>query len=237
MNSILVSSEEESKKAVNTIKKEFTKYVGLLPEKFVGVDEPYDNNKIHWFYQEFLEGANGVCHCMDKGDFSYALSENQGDIVAGKKGGLALTDEFHGKLKKIASMLYEDLGEPLQLEFVIHDEKVYIVQLRMLENNPETTANIGRPEDVIYEGITFSKGGGEFDVKDILIVESEAQAEQLIGKKALIVEDKVQFSHILALSKSLKVPSVYGTGKVDLSGYKKVNIRAYNKEGFISKTK
>jgi hypothetical protein len=43
-------------------------------------------------------------------------------------------------------------------------------------------------------------------------------SEMLISKKALIVENHTNFSHILALSKALNIPSIYGTGKIILGG-------------------
>ena len=55
----------------------------------------------------------------------------------------------------------------------------------------------------------------------------------LKNKKALIVESMVEFSHILALSKALRIPSIYGTGPVDLSKYQNVSFSAITKHGYV----
>ena len=84
-------------------------------------------------------------------------------------------------------------------------------------------------------GRAFSRGRAEaISVSDILIVKDECESEMLLGKKALIVDDDIAFSHILALSKALRIPSIYGTGRVDLSGHEKVNFTSIITEGFIT---
>jgi hypothetical protein len=84
-------------------------------------------------------------------------------------------------------------------------------------------------------GKTFSKGRGTINVKDILVIDSDGESELLLGKKALIVKEDVEFSHILALSKALRIPSIYGTGDVDLPSEGDVDFIAYNKTGWIEK--
>ena len=53
------------------------------------------------------------------------------------------------------------------------------------------------------------------DVNDILVVDEDCGSSQLIGKKALIVKGGNSFSHILALSKMMKIPSMYNVTKFD----------------------
>jgi hypothetical protein len=48
-------------------------------------------------------------------------------------------------------------------------------------------------------------------------VEQDCSSEMLISKKALIVENHTNFSH-MSLSKALNIPSIYGTGKIILGG-------------------
>ena len=92
--------------------------------------------------------------------------------VAGNK---KLNKANHKELKSIATELYEDIGEPIQLEFVIHDNELYIVQLRVLENNYERTVIIQEPDNIIATGKTFSHGYTDYlDISDILIVDSDA---------------------------------------------------------------
>ena len=207
----------------------------FIEHEFEKVKDLRAENELHWFFQEYLEGPNGVAHYYEKGDFEYAISERQGDVVKGKIGATSLTNDQYDSLRKIASMLFSDLGKPIQLEFVVHNDEVYIVQLRILENNPETTVLAGQPSNVLYQGRTFSRGSIEVNVKDILIVDSEADSKELLGKKALIVRESPNFSHILALSKALKIPSMYAVGNIDLSDYDRINFVAYNKEAYICK--
>ncbi len=227
LNSKLINKNDDVNTIIEKIKSEYEK-----------VKDVRDRNELHWFYQEFIEGDNGVCQYYKPdnkghGEFEYSLSENQGDVVGGKIGNSTLEFDLYNKLRAIASMLYKDLNQAIQLEFVIRDNKIYIVQLRILENEFERTVLMNYPDNVLYQGITFSRGTIEVDVNDILIVDSEAKSEDLLGKKALIVKEKVAFSHILALSKALNIPSIYGIGDIDLTKYKKVKFIAYNKEAFI----
>lgn len=212
---------------IKIIEKDFENCVKKLNQK--------DSNKLHYFFQDYIEGDNGVCHYDSKG-FRYQVSTNQGDIVNGKVGNTKLDYKVGVKLEKFCSELYQDLQKPLQLEFVIQesDSQLFIVQLRTLSNHFESTV-IAKPnqEKVIVKGLTFSKGSEEVDVKDILIVDSDGVSELLIGKKALIVQGDVEFSHLLALSKALKIPSMYSTGKVDLSKYSKVKFISYNYGAWI----
>lgn len=202
-------------------------------ETFEKYKNVINGNELHYFYQEFIEGENGVAHYLKGEEFNYSVSSTRGDIVSGKKSTRTLPIDVIKKLSKICSNLYKKLDSDIQVEFVISDDKVYIVQLRILENPYERAVQIGKPENTIYTGRTFSKGTIE-DVKkeDILVVHEDAQSELLLGKKALIVESDTEFSHILALSKSLGIPSIYATGKVRLPNV--VNIVAFNKEGFIT---
>lgn len=222
---------------------------GLLESKFTIDDnsiremeerfEKYKNirkdNEFHYFYQEFIEGVNGVVH-RNRSGFSYAVGNEQGDVVKGKKSNLKLADSAVTKLKAIADELFEDLDVSLQLEFVVaKNGDVYIVQLRKIENDFERSAGIPAPTKFIAKGRTFSKGVvDKVLAADVLIVDEDAMAEELIGKKALIVKSNVEFSHILALSAALKIPSIYGTGDFDWGGGH-VKIQAYNEDGYISK--
>jgi hypothetical protein len=191
-------------------------------------------NKLHVFYQEYIEGPNGVCSYIGTSEFNWSMSIEQGAVVGGKMGDAVLSNEQYDKLRKIASTLYKDLDHPIQLEFVIGpDDDVYIVQLRLLYNNFEKAVIGQRPEETFAHGLTFSKGTGEFEIGDVLVVDSEAEPEQLLGKKALLVREDVEFSHALALSKVMRIPSIYGIGKVDLPD--RFKITAYNKEGFVSR--
>lgn len=159
-------------------------------------------------------------------------------IVKGKKGDVELSDSHYQYLYEISKELSDSLKKPIQLEFVIDNfiNRLYIVQLRILENHYEETVIKNKPtEGIIYEGLTFSKGVEELDSDKILVVEEDCDSHFLLdgNYSALIVENEIPHSHILALSKALKIPSMYGTGKVDLSKYKKVKFVAYNKKSWI----
>lgn len=116
---------------------------------------------------------------------------------------------------------------------MIKDDTVWIVQLRILENNAEETVILNKPEETLIIGKTFSKGIIEVDTDKILILDSDGDSELLLGKEALIVKEDVEFSHILALSKALRIPSIFATGDFELPEGK-VRFTAYNKEAWIT---
>ena len=92
-------------------------------------------------------------------------------------------------------------------------------------------------EDSLVIGRTFCSPeystNIEVALKDILIVEQDCASEMLLGKKALIVENDTNFSHILALSKALRIPSMYATGKVRLEGKTTFRFNTEYTTGFI----
>lgn len=190
-------------------------------------------NKLNLFYQEYLEGSNGVLH-YDRAGLRYDISDNRGDIVQGKKGTSEVSDAVLQQLEKIGSSFYKDFDKTIQVEFVIKDDTVWIVQLRILENNAEETVILNKPEETLIIGKTFSKGIIEVDTDKILILDSDGDSELLLGKEALIVKEDVEFSHILALSKALRIPSIFATGDFELPEGK-VKFTAYNKQAWITK--
>jgi hypothetical protein len=206
-----------------------------LEQTFEKFKDIRSGNQLHYFYQEFLEGANGVFH-IDQNGFRYDISEKRGDIVQGKSGNLTIFETTKRRLHKLAEMLYKDIDAPLQVEFVVNEDEVFVVQLRLLENNPERTVIVHKPENFMVDGKTFSHGTVEnLDVNDILVLDEDGDSELLLGKKALIVKRNVEFSHILALSKALRIPSFYAVEKFELPTSGKVNFKAYGPEAWITK--
>jgi hypothetical protein len=117
-------------------------------------------------------------------------------------------------------------------------QDVYVVQLRLLENNHsrfDTDPN--NLTNIVGVGQTFSKGNEVVKIEDILIVDADADSEALLGKKALIVKENVEFSHILALSKSLRIPSVFNIETLVLDGVKEVRFIAEGITAYITKEK
>lgn len=220
-------------KAIEEIKAEFAKHQKVVGyTKYVGGEEEW-TNQIHWFFQEFLEGGNGVANYRGKGEFSYAYSDEQAAIVKGKKGNTLLELDIENQLRSILSELYEDLDKPIQVEFVVDkNNKLYIIQLRLLENEPkDEDFEVEDGQEVIGSGKSFSAGFGEYKLEDVLVVDSDCESEALLGKKALIVRNDVEFSHALALSKVLVIPSVYGVGDITLP--KKFKLNTISKTGVI----
>lgn len=229
LNSVVIESGQDITSVLTNMQAEFDKYKDILP---------HHENELHWFYQEFLEGTNGVAHSMFEHEsrptlFTHQLSDKQGDIVKGVKGNETLTFEQNNELRKITNTFAKDLNSSIQVEFVVVEEDIYVVQLRVLENQYEFTLLSKRPPTTFIDGITFSKGSIEVDVNDILVVDSEADSKALIGKKALIVKQDIEFSHILALSKALKIPSIYATGEIILPEKGTVMFKAFNRDGWV----
>lgn len=225
---LLTSKFDITDSSIKEIKADF--------EKFKDVRK---DNELHYFYQEFLDGDNGVCHYwIDEEHFSYSVSKNQGDIVNGKSGNTDLSLRSKNNLMLIAKNLATDLDNSVQIEFVIHNNKVYIVQLRLLENNHSRFETDPKNlENIIGIGQTFSKGNIKVAVEDILIVDSDTDSETLIGKKALIVKNNVEFSHVLALSKSLRIPSIFNMETLVLDGVNEVQFIAEGITAYITKIK
>jgi hypothetical protein len=202
---------------------------------FEKVKDLRGDNELHYFYQQFLEGVNGVCHRRGKkGEFSYSVSAKQGDVVKGVESNEKLDAKHESRLREISKELFDDLGRSVQLEFVVSDDQLYIVQLRLLEREPDETVILTEPSDALCYGLTFSRGNETVNVKDILVVDQDADSSELLGKKALLVRNKVEFSHILALSKALGIPSMYGVGDVKLPSTGKVKFTAFNKTAWIT---
>ena len=190
------------------------------------------NNKLHYFYQQYLEGPNGVAHYKND-EFSYECSNNRHDIVDGKTGNVILNE----KQKKILRNFCEDVSDfckrDVQVEFVLHDNDVYVVQLRYLAERNAVVIGIGDKE-VIAKGKSFTWGYGEFNKEEVLVVEGDEYSGNLLDKKAVIVRNNVEFAHILALSQTLKIPAIYGVGDIELPEKFYLNTTKDN-EGFICK--
>jgi len=210
--------------------------------EFERVKDLRDDNELHWFFQEFLEGPNGVCHIRrepnrsnEEFTFSYMVSNRQGDIVQGIPSTDRLPADRERDLRHVAYELFKTLEcDGLQLEFVLHNDAIVIVQLRELANEFDKAIGGGAPQQAFVRGKSFSSGGIEVDVNDILVIESDGASELLIGKKALIVTGDVEFSHLLALSKALRIPSMYATGPVDFKGHAKVYFSSRLKEAYVN---
>lgn len=206
-----------------------------LEETFKKFKDVVKENELHYFYQEYIEGPNGVFH-YDRDGFRFNVSENRGDVVQGKSGNYFISQTALRKLEKIGEILYNDLDKSIQVEFVLKDDDVYIVQLRLLKNNAERTVIVRPPLETFTLGKTFSRGVlDSVNVDDILILDSDGDSEQLLGKKALVVKNDVEFSHILALSKALKIPSIFATGDFKLPDTGEVKFYAYGPEAWITK--
>ena len=251
LNSIKIESgdEEKLKAAVSKIKATFEIYKDTLSK-----------NKLHWFYQKFIEGKNGVVNCVQKTmdqyprsknltkeyiatlkyDIEIACSTNQGAIVEGYMTNTEISPDNATYLRRVSRDLAEIFHSDLQLEFVVTPgEEVIIVQLRLLGNRPNLCSDIDddTAKSALITGRTFCSPTYhriiEVSIDEILIVEQDCKSEELLGKKALIVENDTNFSHILALSKAMNIPSIYGTGKVILDGKNKFTFNTEYTTGYI----
>lgn len=182
-----------------------------------------------YFYQEFIDGYNGVANCInyrDKYSFTYSLSEKQGEIVSGgfdessKLANKKIGDALH-ELSHFAARLSKWLFSEVQIEFVIDYKSgiVYIVQFRILNRHfVEGTQPKYQIDAAKIIGLTFNSCERKTVKKeDILFVksgdETKIKSEELLKKKALVVQANVEFSHLLAMSISLNIPSIYATIK------------------------
>ncbi len=189
------------------------------------------NNKFNYFCQEVIDGMNGVAN-YDGKIFHIAISDIRGESVGGKIG-VEVPNVVKFYIENILKELYKDFRQTTQIEFVFDGFDVYIVQLRTFwEHEIDMTIEI--PEDSI-KGNAFTRGECETTLEKCLVIESDfneiIESKDLIGKDALIVKDNVSYSHALALSKSLRIPSIFGIGDVKLGN--KIYINTKGKEAFI----
>lgn len=105
---LLNSKFEITENSENEIWADWEKYKDVIKD-----------NKLTLFYQEYLEGDNGVAHYIKKGDFNYSVSSERGDVVRGKKTSGVISNEVYQELRDFCRQLYEDLGKQIQVEFVV----------------------------------------------------------------------------------------------------------------------
>lgn len=175
-------------------------------------------NQFHYFFQEFVEGKTGVAHYSDKG-FSYALSDKNYDIVNGVDGEEKLSAENEARLESVLKEIYLDYSKDylIQIEFCINNENdIVYLQFRSFkeEKNIQVPTIVGQ---TICEGKSFCKGVIEqLYGSDILVVDSDCEIRKLFTHKALIVTGDLEFSHVLAMSRQLNIPSIFATGQIEI---------------------
>jgi len=219
--------------SIKEIEEDWEKYKKVVGYVEMGIEnELRVTNELHYFYQEFLDGDNGVAHYKD-GKFTYDFSTEQGDVVQGIKGNKRLSFNYEKELEDITNNLSRIAGSGVQVEFVISDDKVFIVQFRTLTKNNLSRHYTINSDKVLYFGKGFSHGVETVKKEDVLIIDADCDSKELIGKKALIVREDVEFSHILALSIALKIPSIYAVGNVELPNEFKID--TFDKDGYILK--
>jgi hypothetical protein len=226
LTSIVVRAEEDVVDAKSKIYEQYEKFQHVIKD-----------NEIYLFYQSYIEGINGVVNCID-GKVEMAGSTIQGNIVGGNKGDIEIKSEHKEIIENLCKQIASDLVADVQLEFAISESEntVYIVQLRIFPT-PLSTYSNEPPADAIITGKTFSRvvlnGLTVLPIEDILVVKEDCASEKLLGKKALVVEADISFSHILALSKALKIPSIYATGPVAFGTLTEVEFNTRNTLGYI----
>jgi len=224
ISGLLNSKFDLNENSIDEIKADFEKYKDVSK-----------GNVLHFFYQEYIEGVNGVCNFFDS-KFNYSCSTNRGDVVLGKKGNHKLSKSEGTYLNDLSVKISDELEKNVQLEFVITDSgEIYIVQLKIMGDAKRENyrgMQLIIKEEIITTGKSFY-GTNAFGLKreDVLIIDSDCESKDLIGKKALIVRDDVQFSHALALSYSMAIPSIYAVGDVEIPDV--FSIDTYEEVGYI----
>ncbi|WIC41370.1 hypothetical protein MA9V1_106 [Chryseobacterium phage MA9V-1] len=191
-------------------------------------------NKIHFMFQEFIEGINGVahidyCQAAETGDyrhqgvnFRYAASEKQGDVVNGVKSSTAISYENAVKLEKFMKFMATRMFAKIQVEFVEDNAgQLYVLQIRTFLSEKVSNASKELYDSYAIHGKTFCQGNAYKDeqviaISDVLVVNSEATSEQLKDKKCLVVLEDTDFSHILALSYAFNIPAIYAIQEKDM---------------------
>lgn len=241
-------------KLVDNNEKSIDKALNEIHALYTEVQDLRRDNELKTFFQRFIKGGNGVAHLDYKkgiaGDyqhlsdnFRYSASNVQGDIVGGSaKGEYRLDPVNADALHNFMKILVKRIRKKIQIEF-IEDEnnQLYIVQVRIIEGgNNELEASNKDLSGFDVLGQTFTESWRNptayaVDIDDVLIVDSEASPNDLIGKKLLIVRENVDFSHILALSSALSIPSIYGLLEkdFDFSEAKRIVVNTSTQTGII----
>ena len=196
---ILESVFDIEKDSIDKLKKDFIEYQKISEDK---------TNKLHYFYQEYIEGYNGVAHY--DGILRYSCSKKRGDIVNGKVGTKTISRNNEDILSSLGEDLYNHFNKLVQFEFVVDKNGVlYLLQFRLLHNTKNTVINRYDYDRILFKAKSFNKKNTEVYKKDVLIIEDECDSKELLNKKFLIVKNDLEFSHALALSYTLNIPSVY----------------------------
>lgn len=211
-------------------------------------------NEIDYFFQRHIKGINGVAHLdymkgMNSGDyqhqtkdFRYQASSNQGDVVSGVVSDAKIEALNVEALHAFMKHLVKKIRKKIQIEFVEDESgQLYIVQVRIIEGGNQTLQPSNKDlsgADVLGHTFVSSWRNPEsyaVDIDDVLIIDSEAKPDELVGKKLLIVRENVDFSHILALSAALSIPSIYGLDKkdFDFSDAKRITVNTQTVTGII----
>ncbi|BAV39209.1 hypothetical protein BPT24_084 [Tenacibaculum phage pT24] len=223
MGGILTSyfgiSTEKCEETIKTMESEYEKYKDLRPQ-----------NEFHYFYQREVEGYIGVANVYD-GKFDIAISDKRDDIVGGKVSEIKVSKLVSDYIERLIMELSKDFESDVQIEFCFDGFNIHILQLRV--TSTQSIKDVKVPSDAIL-GTSHCRGSNMAIPEKVLVIDSECESKELIDKEILIVRENVVFSHILALSKSLNIPSIYGVGKdFDLEGVELVKINTLGKQGFV----
>ncbi len=178
-----------------------------IQNKFDSVKEKFPNNKLGYFFQELVDGKNGVCGIT--GNVFSAQYASRGQIVGGAKGE-QLPSTIHNKIEQLVTDIHNKMKCDIQLEFVVDkDNKVWIVQFRVFKN-----------KDLYYnlDKLNYKPFCGEMKGKvtvgvDCLYIPS-GEAEKInpieaLDKSLVIVTDDIEFCHLLCFCKVNNIPAIY----------------------------
>lgn len=177
-------------------------------------EEKDKDNELHWFYQKYIPGSNGVCTVIG-GEVYYDISENQGDLVNNYQFS-SLKEKYSSLIEQQIAEIRRYLNFDFQIEFVISNGVFYLVQFRVLEDtiryNEYSKDYVNALKAKTFcSGNYMQKGIGKVNKKDILVVNDGEEVSDDVVKNAKLVifnSEKV-FAHCLALSHSYYIPSCF----------------------------
>lgn len=209
LNSRFGITAETNEQAVGELHKEFEECNTIA------------GNELHYFYQEHVKGATGVCNILFYSNgqytFNYTLNTNQHESVKTGKGNVELTEAQLKSLKKHLEAFSNGWDScSIQLEFAVKGNKVIVLQFRVFYNNtPSFTAINVHALTLVGKGKIINWKGDKRQVEITaplkVFKNADIHYKETLKQEALFVEDPQSvYSHAACLAKTVGKLTVVG---------------------------
>ncbi len=181
------------------------KYSSLIGSSDIQLFFELNKDNIPYFYQKTIEGINGVSE-ITNGEYFALSSVVNGGVTSNTADTYY---EYNKTIKNITRELHQDLGHNIQIEYVISDDNVYIVQMRLFQK--KVLYQDVMVFDPLTMGITYNTGCARGILgKDIIFIKDDtdelAKIEIVKNAKGLIYNGKNRLSHLVTMARIMKIP-------------------------------